>query len=122
MTDTSKDWPGIPQPFSWAVLSHVGRERAQNEDAYAVEPEAGLFLVVDGMGGHRGGQLASQIIAQDLPPALEIELTQHSGRDPRVIRRFLQKIVAKQSRQLCEEGYSESGFEDMGATLVLALL
>lgn len=122
MTNSSKDWPGTPLPFTWAVLSDIGRERPQNEDAYALEPEAGLFLVVDGMGGHRGGKLASQIIAQDLPPAIETKLAQHRGRGTRSIRRLLQKRVAEQSRQLCLEGTSEDGYVDMGATLVLALI
>ena len=48
--DSSKQlWSGMTFPFSWGVASDVGRERLQNEDAYALEPEIGLFLVVDGM-------------------------------------------------------------------------
>lgn len=121
MTSSSKDWPGAPLPFTWAVLSDIGRQREQNEDAYALEPEAGLFLVVDGMGGHRGGKLASQIIAQDLPPAIETHLTGLRGYGSRSIRRLLQKLVAEQSRQVCLEGTSESGYPDMGATLILTL-
>ncbi len=122
MTSNSTDWPGAPLPFTWAVRSDVGREREQNEDAYALEPEAGLFLVVDGMGGHRGGKVASRIIAQDLPPAVETRLAGLRGIGPRSVRRLLQKLVAEQSRQVCLEGTSESGYPDMGATLILTLL
>ena len=35
-------------------LSHIGR-RPNNEDSYRIEPELGLFLVADGMGGYEGG-------------------------------------------------------------------
>jgi protein phosphatase len=114
--------PGVPLPYAWAVASDVGREREINEDAYALEPEAGLFLVTDGMGGHRGGELASRIIAQDLPPAIETKLAILKSRQPRAIRRFLQRHVAEQSRQLHLEGHSESGYVDMGATVALILL
>lgn len=109
-------------PYRWAVATDVGQDRSVNEDAYAIEPEAGLFLVIDGMGGHRGGQLASRIVAQDLPPAIETSLAHQKSRNPRAIRRLLHQRVDKQSQQLCREGYSEAGYPDMGATLVLTLL
>lgn len=50
---------------SWAV-SHPGRVRASNEDRYLMEPEAGLWLVADGMGGHQAGEVASALIVDEL--------------------------------------------------------
>jgi serine/threonine protein phosphatase PrpC len=44
-----------------AGLTHIGR-RAQNEDAYCVRPELGLFVVADGLGGQEGGEVASQCV------------------------------------------------------------
>lgn len=39
----------------------VGKQRSANEDSYYVDPEGELVLVLDGMGGHKAGEVASQI-------------------------------------------------------------
>ena len=59
----------------WGAASDVGKVRAENEDSLVAEAEVGLFLVSDGMGGHRGGSLASKIVAEDLPVMIETRLS-----------------------------------------------
>jgi serine/threonine protein phosphatase PrpC len=44
-----------------AGLTDVGQEREHNEDAFGLMREFNLFLVADGMGGHRAGDVASQM-------------------------------------------------------------
>ncbi|HWV37623.1 MAG TPA: Stp1/IreP family PP2C-type Ser/Thr phosphatase [Vulgatibacter sp.] len=39
--------------------THVGRRRTDNEDAFLVDRELGLYVVCDGMGGHAAGEVAS---------------------------------------------------------------
>jgi serine/threonine protein phosphatase PrpC len=39
----------------------IGRQRAHNEDNFVVVPEHHLYVVADGMGGHRAGDVASRL-------------------------------------------------------------
>ncbi len=58
----------IRRPILWssAALTNVGAVRAINEDAILARPEAGIWIVADGMGGHAAGDVASKFVAEAL--------------------------------------------------------
>jgi protein phosphatase len=50
-----------------AGLTDRGKVRANNEDSLCVDPELGLLVVADGMGGHQSGEKASGIAVSSIP-------------------------------------------------------
>jgi PPM family protein phosphatase len=56
-----------------AALTDPGRKRALNEDAVVqvVTHYGGIFIVADGMGGHRTGELASQMAVGQIAEVLK---------------------------------------------------
>ncbi|MEO4049114.1 PP2C family serine/threonine-protein phosphatase [Pseudomonas sp. CAU 1711] len=62
--------------WSSAGRSDTGKVRARNEDAFLDQPQQGLWVVADGMGGHQAGDLASRLIVEslaELPAGLDFE-------------------------------------------------
>ncbi len=102
--------------FQWdsAGVSDVGKVRKINEDAYADRPEAGLWVVADGMGGHDAGDLASQAIVGSLQPLSAYQRLSDFIDD--VEDRLLQV-----NRQLIDEAASREQATTIGSTVVVLL-
>jgi len=64
--------------FETGAATHVGKVRSRNEDSYLTRPEAGIWAVADGMGGHEDGDFASHTVIEALqsiePPGSASEL------------------------------------------------
>ncbi len=49
----------------------IGKKRKTNQDSFFIGPESKLYVVADGMGGHNGGDIASQMAVDILPKYVE---------------------------------------------------
>ena len=100
-----------------AARSDVGCHRVVNEDRYAMAPGLGLFLVADGVGGHRSGQIASGLAAH-VTVATVREFRGDSIRPLEVLRH----AVDRAHREIGRRARRKRALHGMGTTLVAALM
>jgi serine/threonine protein phosphatase PrpC len=96
-----------------AAGTDVGMRRDENQDAFGVVRHETFqgFFVADGMGGVKGGAIASRLAVSTLQESLP---ALGSGLSPEQISR----VVASINSQIFEQGAAQPGLAGMGTTLV----
>lgn len=104
-------------PWRSAACTDQGKVRERNEDAILECPQQGLWAVADGMGGHRAGDIASQMIVTSLE-----ELTQAQSFDQRLdaVRQCLHWLNRRMGQELTVSDQHADNL--MGSTVVALLL
>ncbi len=108
-------------------LTDVGLVRDNNEDTIGINPELGLAVLADGMGGHRGGEVASAITVNTILEALEMELNRINPGDIDANNGFsLESIavhdaIAKANENVFTSSNENSQYRGMGTTVVVLL-
>jgi PPM family protein phosphatase len=95
------------------ALTDKGCVRSNNEDYCLIEPELGLYVLADGMGGAKAGEHASRMAVESV--AERVLFAQR--RDDQV----LLAAVEEANRRVIEAAQTDSTLEGMGTTLVAAL-
>lgn len=111
-----------PFQLELACLSETGRVRARNEDTAAVDGEYGLALVADGMGGHRSGEVASQMALEILVKRLRSKIERfRAGVLKQTPLQFAEQIIGEANQAIHAAAKQEARYEGMGTTVALAI-
>lgn len=104
----SKAEENLPAGILCAFRTDVGKVRANNQDAPIVSEKLRLYGVADGMGGHKGGEVASTSARDDLLRELE-------GKTPSVAT--LSGAIEEVNRQIYHQQEHDDALTGMGTTL-----
>jgi protein phosphatase len=104
----------------------VGRQRPSNEDTVLVSDDLGLYLVADGAGGHRSGEVASSLAARSIKNYFGA--TVRKTHDQPEFDRFgipfgarrLSAAILKANGDVIEIAKSQPKHKGMGTTVVAA--
>ena len=106
-------------------LTDTGIVRSKNEDAIGFDSSLGLIVLADGMGGHRGGEIASSMtvdtvidrLQQSLPELNTGEIDEASGFSKESI--CLQDAVVEANQLVFQAAENNPDHKGMGTTIVV---
>jgi PPM family protein phosphatase len=96
------------------AATHTGLVRDRNEDRYWMDPGRGVFLVVDGVGGHAGGELAAETAVDTIRESL----ARAEGSAEVNVRR----AITAANNRIFELAANDGERTGMGCVLTLALV
>ncbi len=107
----------------------VGRRRKVNEDAFLVAPDAHLYAVCDGMGGHNAGEVASKMAIETLGAfversGVEKEITWPWGLDANLSfdANRLKTAIRLANAEVFQSADSREELAGMGTTVVAGIV
>ncbi|HEY5673978.1 MAG TPA: PP2C family serine/threonine-protein phosphatase [Malonomonas sp.] len=100
-------------------LSDIGRQRKRNEDCCYANPQTGLFIVADGMGGHPAGEVASKLAVETLREQLETAVALNH---PEQLPERLEQALLQTSRTIIRAGQANPQWLRMGTTVAIAVI
>jgi PPM family protein phosphatase len=101
-----------------AGLTDVGLRRENNQDSFLIDEELGLYVVADGMGGHQGGEVASQLAVQTIHQVVKESFEKDKGVSPYDL---LQRAYNQAAMRIYDRSLDDSTLKGMGTTAVAAL-
>lgn len=99
-------------------IYETGCVRKNNEDCYLILPEAGLFAVADGMGGHNAGEIASKLAIEELKE----KAAQLADINTKDVLRWMTETVEDANSKIFELSSRSSETMGMGTTLTALLI
>lgn len=102
-----------------AYISDIGLLRKNNEDHYLIMDQYGLFAVCDGMGGHKGGDIASKIAVDCLQECICNLNADSLSSNPITV---LNTAIDKANQLIWSQARENPEWHEMGTTITAAMI
>ena len=109
------------------ALTDTGKVREHNEDTIGEEPDIGLFVLADGMGGYNAGEVASGIAVKTIMnlvrEAYSVQDLQGVDRETGLMRPsiILRDAILRANKIIHQTSKTQPQCEGMGTTVVAVL-
>jgi PPM family protein phosphatase len=107
--------------------THIGKVREHNEDTIAYDPEIGLLVVADGMGGYNAGEVASGIAVKTIVNIVRESVEREDMRSPDPETGMsrssiiLRDAIHRANKIIYQTARTQPQCEGMGTTVVSGL-
>ena len=112
--------------MKYGAKTDVGMKRKNNQDSFAVFSKSGYFcaIVCDGMGGAKGGNIASGLAVKNFATVIKKAFSSRSADDfdEQDIRILLKEALDAANDAVYRKSLTEPEYEGMGTTLVAVLV
>lgn len=96
-------------------VTNQGMVRKNNEDAYYCDDEQGLYIVIDGMGGHRAGEIAAKI-------ALECLIQNLTKEDKSAASERIRSAIITANNSIIDQSEENAEWRNMQCVLTVVLV
>lgn len=117
----------LKRKFAHVELTDVGRVREHNEDDIGSDPDIGLWVLADGMGGYNAGEVASGIAVKTTIDLVSEACKRENRADKEPGTGFMRQTIAlrdaitRANKIIHQTAQSQPQCEGMGTTLVACL-
>lgn len=103
----------------------VGRAREINQDYYYVsdiKDDIKLFILADGMGGYKGGEIASSLAVESVKNYICVNFAKIENKEKDVILNLIEGAIEYANNVVYEKSKADIELRDMGTTLEVCLI
>ena len=104
--------------------SDIGRKRSMNQDSFSVfedeESKLNLYILADGMGGYKGGEIASKVAVTAIEKYIKEKF--NSNMKKHQILKIIEDAIEFANNAIYEESEVDEELQDMGTTVEVCLI
>ncbi len=107
------------------ALTNTGKVRKINEDCYAfgkADEKNGVFVIADGMGGHKAGKKASTMACEIICKFISEKYEYNADYDDSKMKDLLNKAVLKANTEIYKLASADEEYKGMGTTAVVCIV
>ena len=104
--------------LEYGIVTDRGKKREINEDSFTVLSKDRIFIVADGMGGHYGGEIASNLAIEILKNKMKKKELILDEMKPEENIKKMDLIINHTNDEIRKKAKDSSVYNDMGTTVV----